>query len=93
MGEKQIVYDRTPDMKIKLQDGRVVTLGEMEPMVAIAGKLFAYAPWSKNPNPRSTRILASISAEGLSLFDFKTKTAYRWASRKPTPVDLSGLGV
>ena len=42
MGEKQIVYDRTPDMKIKLQDGRVVTLGEMEPMVAIAGKLFAW---------------------------------------------------
>ena len=33
MGEKQIVYDRTPDMKIKLEDGRVVTLGELESMV------------------------------------------------------------
>ena len=32
MGEKQIVYDRTPDMKIKLSDGRVVTLGELEPI-------------------------------------------------------------
>jgi len=91
MGEKQIVYDRTPDMKIKLQDGRVVTLGELEPMAREAGKLFAYAPWSKNPNPRSTRILASISAEGLALFDFKTRISHRWASRKPAPVDLSGL--
>ena len=55
---KQIVYDNFPDMKIKLQDGRVVTLGELEPMVMAAGKLFAYAPWSTSKNPRSTRILA-----------------------------------
>ena len=58
-GEKQIVYDNTPDMKIKLQDGREVLLGELEPMVRVAGKLFAYAPWSTSKNPRSTRILAS----------------------------------
>jgi hypothetical protein len=90
-GEKQIVYDRTPDMEIRLSDGRVVTLGELESMVMIHGKLFAYAPWSKSKNPRSTRILASISAEGLALFDFKTRISHRWASRKPTPVDLSGL--
>jgi hypothetical protein len=89
MGEKQIVYDNFPDMKIKLQDGRVVTLGELEPMVWAAGKLFAYAPWSKNPNPRPTRILASISATGLALFDFKTRISHRWASRKPTTVDPS----
>ena len=90
-GEKQIVYDRTPDMEIRLSDGRVVTLGELEPMVMEHGKLFAYAPWSTSKNPRSTRILASISAEGLALFDFKTRISHRWASRKPTPVDLSGL--
>ena len=58
MGEKQIVYDNFPDMKIKLQDGRIVTLGELEPMVMAAGKLFAYAPWSTSKNPRPTRILA-----------------------------------
>jgi hypothetical protein len=91
MGEKQIVYDRTPDMKIKLSDGRVVTLGELEPMVSIHGKLFAYAPWSTSKNPRSTRILASISADGLALFDFKTRISHRWASRRPLAVDLSGL--
>ena len=91
MGEKQIVYDNFPDMKIKLQDGRVVTLGELEPMVWAAGKLFAYAPWSTSKNPRSTRILASISADGLALFDFKTRVSHRWASRKPLAVDLSGL--
>jgi hypothetical protein len=78
-------------MKIKLQDGRVVTLGELEPMVWAAGKLFAYAPWSTSKNPRSTRILASISADGLALFDFKTRISHRWASRKPFAVDLSGL--
>ena len=89
MKEKTIVYDNLPDMKIKLQDGRIVTLAELEPMVIEAGKLFAYAPWSKNPNPRPTRILASISATGLSLFDFKTRISHRWASRKPMTVDLS----
>jgi hypothetical protein len=88
---KQIVYDRTPDMKIKLQDGRVVTLGELEPMVATAGKLFAYAPWSTSKNPRSTRIIASISADGLSLHDFKTGISHRWASRKPMTLDRSQL--
>jgi hypothetical protein len=90
-GEKQIVYDRTPDMEIRLSDGRVVTLGELESMAMVHGKLFAYAPWSTSKNPRPTRILASISAEGLALFDFKTRISHRWASRKPTPVDLSGL--
>ena len=90
-GEKQIVYDNTPDMKIKLQDGREVLLGELEPMVRVAGKLFAYAPWSTSKNPRSTRILASISADGLALFDFKTRISHRWASRKPVMPDLSGL--
>jgi hypothetical protein len=97
--EKQIVYDRTPDMKIKLEDGRVVTLGELEPMVMEHGKLFAYAPWSTSKNPRPTRILASISADGLSLHDFKTRVSHRWASRKPMTWDpgefaelLKGLG-
>ena len=83
MAEKTIVYDNFPDMKIKLQDGRVVTLAELEPMVREAGKLFAYAPWSTSKNPRPTRILASISADGLALFDFKTRISHRWASRKP----------
>ena len=91
MGEKQIVHDIFPDMKIKLQDGRVVTLAELEPMVMKHGKLFAYAPWSTSKNPRSTRILASISADGLALFDFKTRISHRWASRKPFAVDSSGL--
>ena len=65
--EKTIAHDIFPDMKIKLQDGRVVSLRELEPMVMEAGKLFAYAPWSTSNNPRSTRILASISADGLAL--------------------------
>ena len=78
-------------MKIKLQDGRVVTLDELEQLVMVAGKLFAYAPWSTSSNPRPTRILASISADGLALFDFKTRISHRWASRKPLTVDLSGL--
>jgi hypothetical protein len=87
--EKTIVYDLVPDLQIKLQDGRIVTAGEMEPMVMAAGKLFAYAPWSTNPNPRSTRILASISADGLALFDFKTRISHRWADRERPAVDLS----
>ena len=92
MKEKTIVYDNVPDMKIKLQDGRIVTLEELEPMVMAAGKLFAYAPWSTNKNPRPTRILASISpVDGLALFDFKTRISHRWASRKPPTVDLSWL--
>jgi hypothetical protein len=91
MTEKTIVYDNLPDMKIKLQDGRVVTLGELEPMVMAAGKLFAHAPWSTNKNPRPTRILASISADGLALFDFKTRISHRWASRKSPAVDMSWL--
>jgi hypothetical protein len=91
MGEKTIVYDNFPDMKIKLEDGRIVTLGELESMVTIHGKLFAYAPWSTSKNPRSTRILAGLSADGLALFDFKTRISHRWASRKPMTVDLSGL--
>ena len=91
MKEKTIAYDNYPDMKIKLEDGRIVTLGELEPMVMAAGKLFAYAPWSTSKNPRSTRILASISADGLALFDFKTRVSHRWASRKPMMPDLNGL--
>jgi hypothetical protein len=88
MTEKTIVYDNTPDMEIKLEDGRIVTLGEMESIVRMTGKLFAYAPWSTSKNPRPTRILASISADGLALFDFKTRISHRWASRKPSwPVD------
>jgi hypothetical protein len=90
MREKQIVYDRTPEMKIKLSDGRVVTLGELETMVT-SEPLFAYAPWSTSKNPRSTRILAGMSADGLALFDFKTRISYRWASRKPPEVDFSTL--
>jgi hypothetical protein len=93
MGEKQISYDRTPDMEIKLEDGRVVTLGELEQELRASadGKRFAYAPWSTSENPRSTRILASISNDGLALFDFKTRISHRWASRKP--VDYStGFG-
>jgi hypothetical protein len=89
--EKTIAHDLFPEMKIKLQDGRVVTMGEMEDLVWHAGKLFAYAPWSTNKNPRPTRILASISADGLALFDFKTRISHRWASRQPPAVDLSGL--
>jgi hypothetical protein len=91
MKEKTIVRDLFPEKTIKLQDGRVVTMGELEPMVMAAGKLFAYAPWSTNPNPRPTRILASISADGLALFDFKTRISHRWAQRQPRAVDLSGL--
>jgi hypothetical protein len=91
MKEKSIVHDLSPDMKIKLEDGCVVTLGEMETMVSRCGKLFAYAPWSTSKNPRSTRILASISADGLALFDFKTRVSHRWASRKPLAVNLSEL--
>jgi hypothetical protein len=69
----------------------VVTLDELEPMARAEGKLFAYAPWSTSKNPRPTRILASISADGLALFDFKTRISHRWASRKPLAADLSGL--
>jgi hypothetical protein len=90
MRERQIVYDRTPEMEIRLSDGRVVTLGELEPMVA-SEPLFAYAPWSTSKNPRSTRILAGMSADGLALFDFKTRISHRWAARKPREVDFSGL--
>src|SRR4051812_41466410 len=78
MKEKTILYDNTPDMEIKLEDGRIVTLDEMESMVRMAGKLFAYAPWSTSNNPRPTRIIASISADGLSLHDFKTGISHRW---------------
>ena len=48
-------------------------------MVREAGKLFAYAPWSTSKNPRPARTLASISADGLALFDFKTRISHRWS--------------
>ncbi len=99
MKEKTIVYDVFPDMTIRLQDGRIVSLRELEPMVTEAGKLFGAAPWSKNENPRPTRILASISPiDGLCLHDFKTGISHRWASRQPVMLDpdfvelLKGLG-
>ena len=88
MKEKTIVYDNVPDMKIKLQDGRIVTLDELEPMVRAAGKLFAYAPWSTNQESATDTdigLKSSARRSGAVRFqnpDFASvgiaKTACRW---------------
>ena len=44
MKEKAIVHDISPDMKIELEDGRVVTLGEMETMVREAWEAVRLRP-------------------------------------------------
>jgi hypothetical protein len=79
------------EMRIRLSDGKDVSLAELERLVVKHGKLFAYAPWSTSLNQRPTTILASVSADGLALFDFKTRISHRWASRKPLMVDFSEL--
>jgi hypothetical protein len=81
--EKRVVYDLTPTMRIRLSDGTQVSLAELERLVESGMTCFAYAPWSTSENPRSTRIIASRSSDGLALFDFKTRTSHRWAARKP----------
>ena len=92
MKTKEIVYDRYPHEQIKLSDGEVVTLGELEQRCRLGMSFSAYAPWSKNPKPRKSRIWAHMSADGvLALFDHKTGISHRMASAKPPDVDLQKL--
>ena len=80
-----IVFDLTPDMPFRLTNGTTVRLGELERMVRLAPAT-GYAPWAPE-SKTATRVWAGMGADGLVLFDRKTRTAHHWAPR-----DHSGLG-
>ena len=76
------VFDLTPEMLFRRGDGiEVVRLDVLERMVR-SGPITGYAPWA--PESKSaTRVWAAIGADGLVLFDRKTRIAHHWAHRIP----------
>ena len=52
-------------------------MGEMEDLVWHAGRDIRLRPVVSKQESRPTRILASISADGLALFDFKTRISHQ----------------
>ena len=77
---RERVFDLTPEMLFRRGDGiEVVRLDELERMVR-SGPITGYAPWA--PESKSaTRVWAAIGADGLVLFDRKTRIAHHWALR------------
>ena len=75
---RERVFDLTPEMLFRRGDGiEVVRLDELERMVR-SGPITGYAPWA--PKSKSaTRVWAAIGADGLVLFDRKTRIAHHWA--------------
>ena len=73
------VFDLTPENLFRLSDGiEVVRLDVLEGMVLTGGPITGYAPWA--PESKSaTRVWAAIGADGLVLFDRKTRIAHHWA--------------
>jgi hypothetical protein len=75
---RERVFDLTPEMLFRRGDGiEVVRLDVLERMVR-SGPITGYAPWA--PESKSaTRAWAAIGADGLVLFDRKTRIAHHWA--------------
>ena len=62
--------------------GEVVRLDVLERMVR-SGPIAGYAPWA--PESKSvTRVWATLGADGLVLFDRKTRIAHHWALPDPS---------
>jgi hypothetical protein len=74
------VFDLTPEMLFRRGDGiEVVRLDVLERMVR-SRPITGYAPWA--PESKSaTRVWTAIGADGLVLFDRKTRIAHHWARR------------
>ena len=74
---RERVFDLTPEMLFRRGDGiGVVRLDVLERMVR-GGPITGYAPWAKS----ATRVWASIGADGLVLFDRKTRITHHWAQQ------------
>jgi hypothetical protein len=81
---KRILYDLRPEMQITLEDGKKLTLAELERELKTSPPKRSTAfptPW--DPESTSARVLATIGRDGLCLWDTKTETSHRWAWRKP----------
>jgi hypothetical protein len=81
---KYILYDLRPEMLITLEDGEELTLAELERDLKNGPhrRTVAYpTPW--DPGSTTPRVLATLGATGLCLWDTKTETSHRWAWRKP----------
>jgi len=81
---KRILYDVRPEMQIMLENGEVLTLAELELdlMTGPPRRAVAYpTPW--DPESTTPRVLATIGADGLCLWDTKTETSHRWWWCKP----------
>ncbi len=75
--DTQKVFDLLPGQTFVLSNGTVVRLDELERMVRLAPAT-GYAPWAPE-SKTATRVWASISSDGLMLFDRKTRIAHHWA--------------
>ena len=77
---RERVFDLTPEMLFRRGDGtEIVRLDVLERMVR-NGPITGYAPWA--PESKSaTRVWAAIGADGLVLFDRKTRIAHDWAQQ------------
>ena len=72
-------------MQIVLEDGEELTLAELERDLKNGPprRTVAYpTPW--DPKSTTPRVLATLGADGLCLWDTKTETSHRWggASRR-----------
>jgi hypothetical protein len=75
---RERVFDLTPEMPFRRGDGiEVVRLDVLERMVRSA-PITGCAPWAPES---ATRVWAAIGADGLVLFDRKTRIAHHWAHR------------
>lgn len=85
-----IAYDLTPDMQAETEDGRQVTLLEVEEeagekFIYLHGRLF-------DPGSDSFRIKAKVTrSNGLTLWDFGTGTVHYWKHHGPQPEVLAPL--
>ena len=87
---KQIVYDLMPHWIFWREDiGGAITLEELERLTregpAIRGQVIMGDPLRTKP----ARVLVSLSGDGLSLWDVRTRVSHRWAAK--APVDYAEL--
>jgi len=75
----QRVFDLLPRQTFVLSNRTVVRLDQLERMVR-NGPITGYAPWAPE-SKTATRVWGSIGADGLVLFDRKTRIAHHWARR------------
>jgi hypothetical protein len=88
-GKGDPIYDLLPEMEIKLDDGTVMTLADLEALAPGMGKWQrAYAtPWDP-ASDRKDRVKYNVGPLGLELWDTKDEVMHYWASEKPPDLDL-----